>query len=101
MLAAISPCDIHFDETISSLKYIDRAKHIVNVPLINQLKEESIVSQLKEEVEKLRSQLSAGGEVIPAVSIGLIYILFRLPPLLSYHQDLLSAFSWLMMSLAE
>ena len=28
MLAAVSPCDVHFDETMSTLKYAERAKRM-------------------------------------------------------------------------
>ena len=34
MLAAISPCDVHYEETMSTLKYVDRAKNIYNAAVV-------------------------------------------------------------------
>lgn len=35
MLAAISPCCIHYEETLGTLKYLDRAKRVTNCPHVN------------------------------------------------------------------
>ena len=35
MIANISPADYNFEETLSTLRYADRAKHIQNKPFIN------------------------------------------------------------------
>ena len=36
MIAAISPADMHYEQTLSTLKYIERAKKIVNNVTINE-----------------------------------------------------------------
>jgi len=36
MIAAISPADINFEETLSTLRYADRAKQIVCKAIINE-----------------------------------------------------------------
>jgi kinesin family protein 1 len=50
MLAAISPADINFDETLSTLKYADRAKQIRNKPVVNEGLDERLIRELKEQV---------------------------------------------------
>ena len=50
MLAAISPADINFDETLSTLKYADRAKAIKNTPIVNEDVNEKIIRELRKEV---------------------------------------------------
>ena len=35
-MAAISPSDYNYDETLSTLRYASRAKNIKNKPVINQ-----------------------------------------------------------------
>jgi molybdopterin converting factor small subunit len=36
MIAAISPADYNFDETLTTLRYASRAKNIKNIPRINE-----------------------------------------------------------------
>lgn len=36
MIACVSPADYNLEETISTLRYADRAKQIRNKPVINQ-----------------------------------------------------------------
>lgn len=47
MIAAISPADINYDETLSTLRYADRAKQIKNTVLINEDPMESLIRELK------------------------------------------------------
>ena len=54
MLAALSPADINYDETLSTLRYADRAKQIVNKAVVNEDPNAKIIRELKEEVEKLK-----------------------------------------------
>ncbi|KAL9656423.1 hypothetical protein ABK040_005188 [Willaertia magna] len=58
MIAAISPADVNFDETLSTLRYADRAKSIVNKAVVNEDSASRIISQLKLEIEQLKAQLS-------------------------------------------
>lgn len=55
MLAAISPADINFDETLSTLKYADRAKAIKNSPIVNEDVNEKIIRELRNEVSRART----------------------------------------------
>lgn len=36
MVACVSPADYNLDETVSTLRYADRARRIRNKPIINQ-----------------------------------------------------------------
>ncbi|GFS07875.1 kinesin-like protein [Elysia marginata] len=65
MIAALSPADINYVETLSTLRYADRAKKIKNQAVINENPLDKMIRELKEENEKLRKALEAGG-VIPS-----------------------------------
>lgn len=79
MLAAISPCCAHYDESLSTLKYIERAKSVVNVNVrVNAIEEScgsssnggndslDMVESLRREIEELKAQLRPSC-VAPAV----------------------------------
>ncbi|KAJ2005203.1 hypothetical protein GGI04_002337 [Coemansia thaxteri] len=59
MVATVSPAD--FYETLSTLRYADRAKHIVNQATVNEDATAKLVRELKEEVAGLRQRLLAAG----------------------------------------
>nr|KAG5693636.1 hypothetical protein BaRGS_014656 [Batillaria attramentaria] len=59
MVATISPAADNYEETLSTLRYADRAKRIVNHAVINEDPNARIIRELREEVEMLRQQLSA------------------------------------------
>ncbi|KAJ0174763.1 hypothetical protein K1T71_009871 [Dendrolimus kikuchii] len=61
MIAAISPADINFDETLSTLRYADRAKQIVCKAVVNEDANAKLIRELKEEICKLRELLKAEG----------------------------------------
>ncbi|KAJ2898118.1 kinesin-II 85 kDa subunit [Zalerion maritima] len=61
MIAAISPADINFDETLSTLRYADSAKRIKNHAVINEDANARMIRELKEELAQLRSKLGGGG----------------------------------------
>ncbi|XP_076874130.1 kinesin-like protein KIF13B isoform X2 [Brachyhypopomus gauderio] len=58
MVATVSPAADNYDETLSTLRYADRAKSIVNHAVVNEDRNARIVRELREEVEKLRQQLT-------------------------------------------
>ncbi|XP_020487128.2 kinesin-like protein KIF13B isoform X1 [Labrus bergylta] len=58
MVATISPAADNYDETLSALRYADRAKSIVNHAVVNEDPNARIIRELREEVEKLREQLT-------------------------------------------
>ncbi|KAK5654894.1 hypothetical protein OQA88_6932 [Cercophora sp. LCS_1] len=63
MIAAISPADINYDETLSTLRYADSAKRIKNHAVINEDANARMIRELKEELAVLRSKLGGGGGV--------------------------------------
>lgn len=74
MIAAISPADINYDETLSTLRYADSAKRIKNHAVINEDANARMIRELKEELALLRSKLGGGstgigGAPIPADEI--------------------------------
>ncbi|XP_033504717.2 kinesin-like protein KIF13B isoform X1 [Epinephelus lanceolatus] len=58
MVATISPAADNYDETLSTLRYADRAKSIINHAVVNEDPNARIIRELREEVEKLKEQLS-------------------------------------------
>jgi hypothetical protein len=47
MIAALSPADVNYDETLSTLRFADRAKRIKNHVVINEKPIEKLIRQLK------------------------------------------------------
>ena len=47
MIAALSPADINYDETLSTLRYADRAKKIQNKAIINENPIDKLIRELK------------------------------------------------------
>ncbi|XP_033735609.1 kinesin-like protein KIF28P isoform X3 [Pecten maximus] len=70
MIAALSPAAINYDETLSTLRYADRAKRIQNKAVVNESPTERLIRELKEENAKLLSMLSKGGRGGPDSSEG-------------------------------
>ncbi|KAM0256292.1 hypothetical protein ACHAQJ_005057 [Trichoderma viride] len=60
MIAAISPADINYDETISTLRYADSAKRIKNHAVVNEDANARMIRELKEELALLRGKLGGG-----------------------------------------
>ena len=54
MIAAISPADYNFDETLTTLRYASRAKMIKNKPRGNQDPKDALLKQYEEEIQKLK-----------------------------------------------
>ncbi|XP_047220523.1 kinesin-like protein KIF1B isoform X3 [Girardinichthys multiradiatus] len=61
MVAALSPADINYDETLSTLRYADRAKNIKCNAVINEDPNNKLVRELKDEVSRLKELLRAQG----------------------------------------
>ena len=61
MIAAVSPADYNFDETLSTLKYANRAKSIENAVKRNEDQNDRMIKDLKQEIERLKQQLEQGG----------------------------------------
>jgi hypothetical protein len=58
MLAAISPSADNFDETLSTLRYANAAKKIVNAAVVNEDPTVRLVRMLEEEIASLKAQLA-------------------------------------------
>lgn len=67
MIAAVSPADSNFDESMSTLRFADRAKHIVNKAVVNEDPAEARLREMQEEIDRLRAQLNGtdGGGQAP------------------------------------
>ncbi|XP_078617010.1 kinesin-like protein KIF1A isoform X46 [Branchiostoma floridae x Branchiostoma japonicum] len=61
MIAALSPADINYEETLSTLRYADRAKQIVCKAVVNEDPNARLIRELKEEVMRLKELLKSEG----------------------------------------
>ena len=57
MIANVSPCESHCDETVSTLRYASRAKYIQNIPIINEDPKDALLREYEGEIKKLRVML--------------------------------------------
>ena len=71
MICALSPATINYEETLSTLRYADRAKKIQNKAVINESEHDKMVRMLKEEnvglkkmIEDLQKKLLGQGGVV-------------------------------------
>uniref|UniRef100_A0A183EWL1 Kinesin motor domain-containing protein n=1 Tax=Gongylonema pulchrum TaxID=637853 RepID=A0A183EWL1_9BILA len=62
MLACISPSDNNYDETLSTLRYANRAKNIKNKPRINEDPKDALLREYQEEIQRLKSMIQGGKE---------------------------------------
>nr|CAB3259087.1 osmotic avoidance abnormal protein 3-like [Phallusia mammillata] len=58
MVACLSPADNNYDETLSTLRYANRAKNIKNKPHINEDPKDALLREYQEEIKKLRGLLA-------------------------------------------
>ncbi|XP_012257534.2 kinesin-like protein Klp98A isoform X2 [Athalia rosae] len=63
MIAAISPADCNYGETLSTLRYANRAKNIINKPTINEDANVKLIRELREEIQKLKSLIDKDASV--------------------------------------
>ncbi|CAH0550729.1 unnamed protein product [Brassicogethes aeneus] len=55
MIAAISPADCNYGETLSTLRYANRAKNIINKPTVNEDSNVKLIRELRDEISKLKA----------------------------------------------
>ncbi|XP_029172817.1 kinesin-like protein Klp98A isoform X2 [Nylanderia fulva] len=55
MIATISPAECNYNDTLSALRYANRAKNIINKPTINEDANVKLIRELRAEIEKLKS----------------------------------------------
>lgn len=65
MIAALSPSDNNYEETLSTLRYASRAKAIKNKPIVNEDPKDALLKQYELEIRQLKEMLQGGG-TIPA-----------------------------------
>jgi hypothetical protein len=56
MIACISPADINLEETLNTLKYADRARHIKNKPVVNRDPVSAQIAQYRHQIAQLRAE---------------------------------------------
>lgn len=66
MVATLSPAADNYEETLSTLRYADRAKRIVNHAVVNEDPNARIIRELREEVDMLRKMLDEAQVFISA-----------------------------------
>lgn len=63
MIATISPADVNYGETLSTLHYASRAKNIVNSPTVNEDNRVTVIRGLQAEIARLRKLLEEANQV--------------------------------------
>merc|ERR1719419_762556 len=63
MFANVGPADYNYDETISTLRYANRAKNIKNKARINEGPKDALLPQFQKEIEELKKKLEEGEEI--------------------------------------
>ena len=70
MCANAGPADYNYDETLSTLRYANRAKNIKNKPKINEDPKDAMLREYQEEIKKLKEQLDQAGRGVMIDSNG-------------------------------
>ncbi|KAM9257722.1 LOW QUALITY PROTEIN: kinesin-like protein KIF16B [Cariama cristata] len=63
MIATISPADVNYGETLSTLRYANRAKNIINKPTINEDPNVKLIRELRAEIARLKALLAQGNQI--------------------------------------
>ena len=58
MVACVGPADYNYDESMSTLRYADRAKQIKNKPRINEDPKDAMLREFQDEIERLKAMLA-------------------------------------------
>ncbi|XP_074640088.1 kinesin-like protein KIF16B [Tubulanus polymorphus] len=61
MVATISPADVNYAESLSTLRYANRAKDIINKPTVNEDPNVKLIRELRAEIDRLKALL--GGNI--------------------------------------
>ena len=77
MVATISPAADNYEETLSTLRYADRAKRIVNHAVVNEDPNARIIRELQEEVAALKEMLKHATVSVYISNIKSLCIIFR------------------------
>uniref|UniRef100_A0A7N8Y2S6 Kinesin family member 16Ba n=1 Tax=Mastacembelus armatus TaxID=205130 RepID=A0A7N8Y2S6_9TELE len=63
MIATVSPADVNYAETLSTLRYANRAKNIINKPTINEDANVRLIRELRAEIARLKALLVQGNQI--------------------------------------
>ncbi|XP_035993560.1 kinesin-like protein KIF16B isoform X3 [Fundulus heteroclitus] len=63
MIATVSPADVNYGETLSTLRYANRAKNIINKPTINEDCNVRLIRELRAEIARLKALLVQGNQI--------------------------------------
>ncbi|KAM7394784.1 hypothetical protein PAMP_021567 [Pampus punctatissimus] len=63
MIATVSPADVNYGETLSTLRYANRAKNIINKPTINEDANVRLIRELRAEIARLKALLVQGNQI--------------------------------------
>ncbi|XP_039286723.1 osmotic avoidance abnormal protein 3 isoform X2 [Nilaparvata lugens] len=69
MVACLSPADNNYDETLSTLRYANRAKNIQNQPHINEDPKDTMLREYQDEIRKLRDMLENSSDMSQSVPL--------------------------------
>ncbi|KAA3676052.1 kinesin family member 17 [Paragonimus westermani] len=64
MIACLSPADNNYDESLSTLRYANRAKNIQNKPKINEDPKDALLRQYQDEINRLRQLIEARQDIV-------------------------------------
>ena len=67
MIATISPADVNYGEILSTLRYANRAKNIINKPTVNEDANVKLIRELRDEITHLKSMMSLDPETLSSV----------------------------------
>ena len=73
-VANLGPADYNYDETISTLRYANRAKNIKNNAKINEDPKDALLRQFQQEIEELRKQLEEGKTIALKKKITAVFL---------------------------
>ncbi|KAJ8049479.1 Kinesin-II 95 kDa subunit [Holothuria leucospilota] len=63
MVANVGPASYNYDETVTTLRYANRAKNIKNKPKINEDPKDALLREFQDEIARLKEQLATRGGV--------------------------------------
>ncbi|XP_024286224.1 kinesin-like protein KIF3B [Oncorhynchus tshawytscha] len=61
MVATLGPASKHYEESLTTLRYANRAKNIKNKPKINEDPKDALLREFQEEIARLKAQLEERG----------------------------------------
>jgi len=70
MIATCGPADYNYDETLSTLRYANRAKCIKNKPRINEDPKDTMLREMQEEIQRLKAAIAAQAGGAPVAAPG-------------------------------